>query len=70
MAGLRGERLWQIPVDGTDTKDPVAHFEGDYGRLRTVVVSSDGQSLLLMGSNTDGRGDAREGDDRLWQIRR
>ena len=57
MAGLRGERLWQIPVDGTDTGDPVAHFEGEYGRLRTVVVSSDGQSLLLTGSNTDGRGD-------------
>ena len=61
MAGLRGERLWQIPVDGTDTGEPVAHFEGDYGRLRTVVVSSDGQSLLLTGSNTDGRGDARRG---------
>jgi glucose/arabinose dehydrogenase len=69
MAGLRGERLWQIPVDGTDTGDPVAHFEGEYGRLRTVVVSSDGQSLLLTGSNTDGRGDVREGDDRLWQVR-
>ena len=65
MAGLRGERLWQIPVDGTDTGDPVAHFEGEYGRLRTVVVSSDGQSLLLTGSNTDGRGDVRDGDDRL-----
>jgi glucose/arabinose dehydrogenase len=70
MAGLRGERLWQIPVDGTDTGDPVAHFEGDYGRLRSVVVSSDGQSLLLTGSNTDGRGDVEKGDDRLLQVRR
>ena len=35
MAGLRGERLWEIPVDGTDTGEPVGHFEGDYGRLRT-----------------------------------
>ena len=70
MAGLRGERLWQIPVEGTDTGDPVAHFEGEYGRLRSVVVSRDGQSLLLTGSNTDGRGDERTGDDRLWQISR
>ena len=70
MAGLRGERLWQIPVEGTDTGDPVAHFEGEYGRLRTVVLSSDGKSLLLTGSNTDGRGDVREGDDRLWRISR
>ena len=70
MAGLRGERLWEIPVDGTDTGEPVGHFEGDYGRLRTVVVSSDGQSLLLTGSNTDGRGDVQNGDDRLLQVRR
>ena len=70
MAGLRGERLWEIPVDGTDTGDPVAHFEGRYGRLRSVVVSSDGQSLLLTGSNTDGRGDVQDGDDRLLQVRR
>ena len=35
MAGLRGERLWQIPLDGTKTGDPIAHFRGDYGRLRT-----------------------------------
>ncbi len=70
MAGLRGERLWEIPVDGTNTGDPVPHFEGEYGRLRTVIVSSDGQSLLLTGSNTDGRGDVQSGDDRLLQVRR
>jgi glucose/arabinose dehydrogenase len=57
MAGLRGERLWQIPLDGTDTDDPIAHFRGDYGRLRTVEVAIDGNSLLLSNSNTDGRGD-------------
>ena len=70
MAGLRGERLWQIPVDGTDTGDPVAHLEGEYGRLRTVVVSNDGQSLLMTGSNTDGRGNVRKGDDRLLRVTR
>jgi glucose/arabinose dehydrogenase len=70
MAGLRGERLWQIPVEGTRTGDPIAHFEGEYGRLRTVVVSRDGQSLLLTGSNTDGRGDEENSDDRLLQVRR
>jgi glucose/arabinose dehydrogenase len=70
MAGLRGERLWQIPVEGTDTQEPVAHFNGQYGRLRTVVVSSDGQSLLMTGSNTDGRGDVKTGDDRLLRVTR
>ena len=70
MAGLRGERLWEIPVDGTDTGEPVGHFEGEYGRLRTVVVSPDGQNLLLTASDTDGRGDPQEGDDQLLRISR
>jgi glucose/arabinose dehydrogenase len=70
MAGLRGERLWQIPLDGTKTGDPVAHFKGDYGRLRTVQVAIDGNSLLLTDSNTDGRGDPARNDDRLFQITR
>jgi glucose/arabinose dehydrogenase len=70
MAGLRGERLWQIPIDGTDAGDPVAHFRGDYGRLRTVEVAIDGNSLLLSNSNTDGRGDPSGDDDRLFSITR
>jgi glucose/arabinose dehydrogenase len=70
MAGLRGERLWEIPVDGTSTRDPIAHFRGDYGRLRTVVVAHDGNSLLLSNSNTDGRGDPSGDDDRLFRVTR
>jgi len=70
MAGLRGERLWQIPLDGTKAGDPIAHFRGDYGRLRTVQVAADGNSLLLTSSNTDGRGDPTRDDDRLFQITR
>jgi glucose/arabinose dehydrogenase len=70
MAGLRGERLWQIPLDGTDTGDPIARFRGDYGRLRTVEVAIDGNSLLLSNSNTDGRGDPSGDDDRLFRITR
>lgn len=70
MAGLRGERLWEIPLDGTDAGEPVGHFEGDYGRLRSVAVSSDGRSLLVTGSNTDGRGDEDENDDRLLRVTR
>jgi glucose/arabinose dehydrogenase len=68
MAGLRGERLWQIPLEGTTTGEAKAHFVGTYGRLRTVLASADGSSLFLSTSNTDGRGDVRQGDDRLLRL--
>lgn len=70
MAGLAGERLWQIPVEGTKAGDPVSHFRGDYGRLRSLVVAIDGNALLLTASNTDGRNDPVAGDDRLLEITR
>ena len=69
MAALRGARLWQIPVSGTTTSEPIGHFQGQYGRLRTVAVGPDGQSLLLMSSNTDGRGEVPNGD-RLLRLTR
>lgn len=67
MAGLRGERLWQIPVTGSGTGEPVAWFAGDYGRLRTVAVAPDG-ALWLITNNTDGRGDPADNDDRILRI--
>lgn len=68
MASLRGERLWAIPVaDGKRTGEPRAFFADEFGRLRTVKVAPDG-SLWLTTSNTDGRGDTRDGDDRILRI--
>ena len=69
MAGLGGQRLWRIGVDGSRVVGtPQAFFTGDLGRLRTVEVAPDG-SLWLTTSNTDGRGDPREGDDRIVRLR-
>jgi glucose/arabinose dehydrogenase len=68
MAGLRGERLWAIPVaEGKRTGEPVAFFANQYGRLRTVEAAPDG-SLWLTTSNTDGRGDVQDGDDRILRV--
>jgi glucose/arabinose dehydrogenase len=68
MAGLRGERLWAIPVSGGKrTGEPVAFLTGKYGRLRTVEAAPDG-SLWVTTSNTDGRGDPRDGDDRILRV--
>jgi glucose/arabinose dehydrogenase len=69
MAALRGGRLWEIPLDGTSTGKPIAHFTDTYGRLRSVIPSHDG-TLLLTSSNTDGRGDPGPGDDKLYRITR
>ncbi|MCC9709830.1 PQQ-dependent sugar dehydrogenase [Streptomyces sp. MNU76] len=68
MAGLRGQRLWRIPLDGTETAaEPQAFLEGDYGRLRTVV-SAGGDKLWLVTSETDGRGSPEEGDDKILEL--
>jgi glucose/arabinose dehydrogenase len=68
MAGLQGERLWRIPLKGTEASaDPQAFLQGEYGRLRTVV-SAGGDKLWLVTSNTDGRGDPKDGDDRILEI--
>ena len=57
VAGLRGERLWQVPIRDGRAGEPKAWFRGDYGRLRTVAATPHGR-LWLTTSNTDGRGDA------------
>ena len=68
MAGLAGERLWRVVTDGEQVvAEPEAFLTGEYGRLRTVEVAPDG-SLWLTTSNTDGRGEVRDGDDRILRI--
>ncbi|MFI7412470.1 PQQ-dependent sugar dehydrogenase [Streptomyces sp. NPDC049627] len=68
MAGLKGQRLWRIPLKGTEASaDPQAFLEGEYGRLRTVVAAG-GDKLWLTTSNTDGRGSPKDGDDRILEV--
>ena len=68
MAGLGGDRLWRIPLKGTEASaDPQAFLEEEYGRLRTVVPAGKNK-LWLVTSNTDGRGDPKEDDDRILEL--
>ena len=68
MAALRGGRLWIVPLRGDGTVgEPESRFEGEYGRLRTVASAPDG-ALWLTTSNTDGRGEVRDGDDRIIRF--
>lgn len=69
VAALRGERLWQVPLDRTGALSmPVVHFTGEYGRLREVVRAPDG-SLWVTTSNRDGRGNPGPDDDKILILR-
>jgi glucose/arabinose dehydrogenase len=68
LASLRGERVWAIYVDDTGAASAVPWFVGEFGRIRDVAAGPDG-SLWFLTNNTDGRGDPRDGDDRLLQVR-
>jgi glucose/arabinose dehydrogenase len=79
LAGLKGERLWEVGAssllctpglcvdDNPITTKPRDWLNGEHGRLRNVVLAPDG-SLWLLTSNTDGRGDASEGDDKILRV--
>ncbi|MGW0736868.1 PQQ-dependent sugar dehydrogenase [Streptomyces sp. NPDC002851] len=69
MAGLRGKRLWRIPLDGTKPVAEPEHFlEGEHGRLRTVVPTGDDE-LLVVTNETDKRGTPEPGDDKILRVK-
>lgn len=52
IGGLRGQRLWQVPLRDGTAGEPVGHFDGQYGRLRDVAAGTDGS--LLVATNESG----------------
>jgi glucose/arabinose dehydrogenase len=64
---LIGEQVRRLTFDGSRVTRNEALFEGDFGRIRTVVEGPDG-AVYLLTSNRDGRGTAREGDDRVLRV--
>ena len=67
VGALQGECLFAVPLDGTDAGEPEAFFGGEHGRIRSVAVAPDG-ALWVATSNTDGRGDPRNEDDRIFRV--
>lgn len=67
MASLRGERLWAVyPGPDGAPAEAVPYFIGEFGRLRDVIAGPG--ALWIVTNNTDGRGDPRDGDDRILQL--
>lgn len=67
FGGLRGEALYAARVNGMEPMSLQKYFAGTLGRIRVVVAGSDG-ALYVATSNTDGRGNPREGDDRIIRV--
>jgi glucose/arabinose dehydrogenase len=69
VAGLRGNRLWRVPLnaDGTLGGTPSALLTGQYGRLRDVKPAPDG-TLWVATNNRDGRGVPTAQDDRILAV--
>lgn len=67
FAGLRGEALYEADVLARSEIGVKAHFQEQFGRLRTVAIGPDGYIYILT-SNRDGRGDVQAGDDKIIRI--
>ena len=65
IAGLRGQRLHEVPLDDLSTSTQL--WAGEHGRLRDVARAPDG-SLVVATNNTDGRGEPGPDDDRLLRF--
>jgi len=71
VTSLRGAALWrlQLSEDGRSVVSTDVIYRGDYGRLRDVLVSPDGE-VYIATSNEDGRGQPASDDDRILKITR
>lgn len=67
FGGLRGEALYQADINGDNLGNLRAHFGSEYGRIRATVVGPN-DDLYITTSNTDGRGEPKEGDDKLIRL--
>jgi glucose/arabinose dehydrogenase len=67
LGALQGECLFAVRLDGDTVGKPRAYFGGDHGRIRSVTTAPDG-ALWVTTSNTDGRGDVRADDDRIFRV--
>jgi hypothetical protein len=69
LGALDGERIHVVTLDeaGVAVEEPEEVLGGQYGRLRTVVLDSEG-GLWVTTSNRDGIGSPAEDDDKILRI--
>jgi len=67
FAGLRGSTLYEAEIDGSSVQELDGHLQDRFGRLRAVEKGPEGD-LYISTSNTDGRGNPAENDDRIIRV--
>ncbi|MCH9816721.1 MAG: PQQ-dependent sugar dehydrogenase [Actinomycetia bacterium] len=67
VAALRGETLWQVPIDGTEAGEPISRFADEFGRLRDVAAAGSDE-LWVLTNNTDTRGTPKAQDDQIIGV--
>jgi glucose/arabinose dehydrogenase len=68
LGAMDGKRVDIVPLKADGTAGKITDFLADrYGRLRTVVMDSDG-ALWITTSNRDGYGTPTADDDRVLRI--
>lgn len=70
FAMLKGEGIMNVTFDPSDDKKIVSFekIEGlSVGRIREITQGPDG-SIYFTTSNEDGRGNAKDGDDRIYRL--
>jgi len=70
FGALRGQHLHRLVFGGPELQQVVAEerlFEGEFGRIRDVVVGPD-EFLYFTTSNRDGRGHPAPDDDRILRV--
>ncbi len=67
FTGLRGQSLYAGKIDDNNKVKLTAYLRQKYGRLRAVSVGPDG-FIYVSTSNTDGRGKAQNGGDKIIKL--
>jgi glucose/arabinose dehydrogenase len=67
MCALRGMRLWVMNIQGSGTSAPKAFFQGQFGRLRTVEPSPDGD-IWVTTSSGDKDSTPNNGNDAILHV--
>lgn len=68
MAALRGQRLWRIELNGTEVGETTDHFNGDFGRLRSVAAVPGENAIWIGTSNSDNNGSGDPDEILISQI--